>query len=357
MSELALVDQPPRVRGTSRRPLLVPMAARALDGPRGPFGPIELPSLIYALFRGAFTGTLHLRRGRLAARIPFRKGRPCAVDGPDSDVGVRLFVAGRLNDDEYVRVTEIASQARIGQGDAAVRMGRLDHDALRQFLRHDVHVSLLRFAREPGEYGVVFDPQAVEGASVHEVSPFALVFACVSLTSPAALVHHFDAAGNRHLRSIGNARKYASAIDTYPHARAVLDEVRGTRTVGQVLANSPVGLVETLRVLRALEYLDCVALGDVLGDGAPLDDDAALPRRLGAASAAPAKVSKPPTDAPQAPSRRRRTSGPLPKINEVDIADLVRRTHHRLGKMSFYELLDVDPQALEDESSWPIAPG
>ena len=345
-SELALVDMTPQVRGARRRPQLRPMSAPSIDAPRGPYGEIELPGLLYSLFRDGFSGRLHLRRGRVAAVIPFSKGRPCSVDGPDSDVGLRLFDSGRVTDEEYAEALEIAAEAKIGQGDAAVRMGRLTHEALRRFLRRDVQISLLQFARLPGEYGVVFDPEAASGGSVLEVSPFALVFACVSLTSPAALVHHFDEAGSRHVRRTENARKYQSAIDGYPTAGPVLEQVKDARTVGRILAHSPVGLVETLRVLRALEYLDCVSLGDVLEESEPLADDENIARRL-VQTSRPPSGSRPPSTAPR--PRRRRTSAPLPKVDQIDVADLVRRTHHRLSKLNYYELLEIDPQALGED--------
>ncbi len=349
VSQLSIVEGAPRSRSRDRRSLLRPLPVQE-GGSKPSYGSLELPELIHRCFADRFTGTLQLHRGRLRGAVSWLDGRPCLLDGPVSEVGLLLFAAGVLDEIQYARALEIAVEARIVQGEAAVRLGCLSHDALRRLCRRQVQTSVLQFAGRAGQYRLVPTREQATWTTRHEVGPISLVFASLVVVSTAQLAYHYDRGAGRHVARGPNSDRYRRVIEAHPLGKVLASLAGRAQTLGQVVAESPAGLAETLRVLRALEILGCVSLGEMLAAGQPAESLEVHPRGLASSPPTPAPTPAPAAkESPRVARLRRLSTGPLPLLSGPRLAERIRSQHGRLARASHYELLDVHPEATAAE--------
>ena len=247
---------------------LRPMTAESPLDPRGIYGPVTMPELIYNCFRDLFSGWLLLRRDAVTKTVLMRGGRPVFAQSniKAETLGTMLVSTGRLSPEDSERSLRYADALGIRQGEAIVRLGMLSEDALRDGLRDQLMNRLVScFSWGQAEYGLTYDPDASEGVEAADVNPLVVIFEGVKTRYPLApLLAHYDLLVRQAPRTTSRLADYATMLRAYEDELAIAEACDGSRSLGEVLAVSPLGLIGTLRVMRALESMNCLTYGSVI---------------------------------------------------------------------------------------------
>ena len=247
------------------RHALKPMQPTRPTDPHGIYGDITLGELLYNCFRDIFTGRLVLRRGPVRKQVYLLNGRPVSADSNvrSENLGYQLLLEGIISEAHLRRSVELAHERGIRQGEALIEMGVFGPAELDDHLRRQVRERLLNcFGWTGAEYGLVYDPTVGERADRFEVSPLVLIFDGIRTSFPVGpLVEHFDAFAGRAAATTEKLGDYATMLREFADELRVATLCDGRATVGEVLSRSPYGLIDTLRVLRALEITNCVRFG------------------------------------------------------------------------------------------------
>lgn len=250
-----------------------PMTAESPLDPRGIYGPVTMPELLYNCFRDLFSGWLMLRRGAVTKTVLLRGGRPVFAHSnvKAETLGTMLVSAGRLSPEDSERSLRYADALGIRQGEAIVRLGMLSESELRDGLRDQLTARLVNcFSWSSAEYGLTYDPEASEGTEASEVNPLVVIFEGVKTRYPLApLMAHYDQLIRQAPRSTPRLADYATMLRAYREELVLVESCDGTRSLGEVLAISPLGLIGTLRVMRALESMNCLTYGSVSKSAGP----------------------------------------------------------------------------------------
>ncbi len=270
------------------RYILSPMVPRSPTDPQGVYGEVTLPQLLYNVFRDIFTGRLRLQRGRVTKEVFLLNGYPIFAESNvrSENLSYQLLLAGVLDEETHRRSIELVNAEGIRQGEALLRMGVLDREQLESFLRRQVRERLLNcFGWTGASYGLTYDLGVAALQQRFEVNPLVLIFEGIKSAFPIApLVTHFDAYPRRVPRVTPKFHDYGTLLKEFTDDLRVARLCDGRATVGEVIAQSPFGLIDTLRILRALEVTQCVEFG------------AAEAARTPAPTARPSTPTTPPRD-------------------------------------------------------------
>lgn len=257
-----------------QRYALEPMVPEGPTDPRGIYGAVTLPQLLYRCFSDLFTGRLLIRRGAVRKEILLANGRPIGADSNirSESLGYLLLRDGVIDQAQLRQSVRLARQAGIKQGEALVSIGAITMEALPGHLRAQVRGRILScFAWSGAEYGLVYEPDVRSRGGVLELNPLVLIFDGIKTSFPVApLVHHFDAHNRSPVRATERLRDYATMLRDFADELQLAMLCDGQRTLGEVLAGSRYGLIDTLRILRALEITGCLVLGEARAPDASL---------------------------------------------------------------------------------------
>ena len=286
---------------------LRPMTAESPLDPRGIYGRVTMSELLYFCFRDLFSGWLLLRRGAVTKTVLLRSGRPVFAQSniKAETLGTMLVSAGSLTPEDSERSLRYADALGIRQGEAVVRLGMLSEEGLRNGLRAQLTARLTScFSWREADYGLTYDPDAKEGADAAEVNPLVIIFEGVRTRYPLApLMAHYDQLIRQAPRTTSRLADYATMLRQFREELVVAESCDGTRSLGEVLAISPVGLISTLRVLRALESMNCLTYGSLAArpstnaPSRPITRTSGESRLIHASTAEPARGSLRPDEA------------------------------------------------------------
>ncbi|MCB9548173.1 MAG: hypothetical protein H6706_20340 [Myxococcales bacterium] len=286
---------------------LTPMVPDSPHAPRGIYGPITVAELIYNCFRDLHSGLVVIQRGEAIKTLRVMNGRPVQAESNvrSETLGTMLQQAGRITEDQRRRSVAMAKRGRLRQGEALVRLGAIQPEDLRDALREQVRARILgAFAWTNAAYGLSYDPEVAVGIEPVEINPLMLIFEGVRSTFPLGpLLKRYDDCARRFVQATPRLSDYTGMLREYRQGLEIAHLCDGNRVLTDVLRDSPVGLVDTLRLLRALELMACIQL---------TEERASAPQRIGRASTPPRRVTGWTTDgfSPEPPPR---TTGPLPQ--------------------------------------------
>lgn len=314
------------VADDERRYALEPIVPQSPSDPRGIYGAVTVPNLLYRCFRDLFTGRVLIRRGPVRKVIVLANGRPIGAESNirSESLGYLLLQEGLIDQRQLEHSGRMARQMDVRQGEALVRMGAIDAEGLAEGLRRQMRQRILScFAWSGAEYGLTYEPDIRARLDPIELNPLVLIFDGIKTSFPIApLVAHFDDCNRSPVSSTPRLRDYATMLRDFADELRVAALCDGQRTLGEVLAHSPYGLVDSLRILRALEITGCLAFAD---QQPPMVERAPTPRAAvggsldGSVSLTGGSVSL--NGGRSAVSRRRRTSdGGVPRRTTVDVS-------------------------------------
>ncbi len=244
---------------------LKPMVPESPNDPCGIYGEVTLAELLYNCFRDIFSGRLLLRRGPVRKQVYLVNGHPVNAESNirSENLGYQLLLEGIITERQLRESVERAHTEGIRQGQAFIDMGVFDQAGLDEHLSRQVRERLLNcFGWTGAEYGLTYDPAVSQRVDAFEVSPLVIIFEGIKTSFPVApLVTHFDDYSRRPVDTTPKLHDYATMLKAFADELRVASLCDGQRTVGEVLAESPYGLVDTLRILRAMEITSCVSFG------------------------------------------------------------------------------------------------
>lgn len=321
------------------RSILKPMVPADPHDPRGIYGAITMAELFYNCFRDLYSGRLLLKRGDVWKSVRLLSGRPvrAASNVQSENLGALLVAAGRITPEQSERSIALAREGAGRQGEILVRMGLLTREALRAALRDQVRTRIVAcFQWTDAEYGLGYEPGGAE-VEDSEVNPLALIFEGVHTGAPIEpLVRHYDGALRRFVVTTPKFGDYQALLRDRPQAAEIAALCDGNRVLAEVLGESSLTFIDTLRVVRALEVMQCIALGErrplasstaprrVRPVGSPSGDLArpAWPPSTGSVDTMPRRFTSLPIEVrPPPPS-----SPPLPRRDTVSVAPPARPT-------------------------------
>jgi len=245
--------------------LLLPMKPQSPNDPSGIYGEKELSELLFLCFRDLFTGRLLLQQGKLEKEIFIVQGRPVgAMSNQQSEsLGHLLFRKGILDENLHRESVEWMQREGIRQGEAVIKMGLISEDDLELYLEMQSKQRIMScFELRGAEYGLSYDPELEERKGNSALNPLVLVFDGIKeKLPPGMLIRHFDTYNRRICRLTERLKDYATLLKDYAYELRLTELCDGKQTLGEILSKSGYGLLDTLRVLRALEVLQCVQFG------------------------------------------------------------------------------------------------
>jgi len=243
---------------------LAPMRSNDPAAPQGIYGEQPFGSLLFSVYRDLFTGRLHLEHGGVAKTIFVRHGHPFRVTSSvRSEQPIwRLVLDERV--DEYALSAYRAAVGRgVSERDAVLALGVVDASTLVALENSLAREAILQcFNWDAGRYGLAYD-STCSASGEPEINPVALVFEGTQRSYPVGpLMAHFDDRAKRLPRTNERLRDYRRLLRSFADTLSVAELCDGERALGEVLALSPVGMTDTLRVLLALETLQCMVYGE-----------------------------------------------------------------------------------------------
>ena len=296
---------------------LRPMAPGGPTEPQGIYGPLLLGDLLYNTFRDIFTGNLILKRGSVTKTITLRNGFPIAAESNvrSEELGWRLRLDGVLTESAHRQYRVMVEEQGLSPQQALAELGAIGPAELFELERKLVRERILGcFDWTDARYGLTYDPAVANRVTAFEVNPLVVIFEGIKRSFPIApMVTHFDSHGARPVRRTEKLRDYARLLRDFADELRLAESCDGNLTVGQLISQSPFGLIDTLRILRALEIMQCVVFerGEAAPMGrpsvgmAPIRDRSTLPGQPATPSAGttsagprPTRPSLPPRPAP-----------------------------------------------------------
>ncbi len=309
-----------------------------VGGPHAVYGELGWGELVHRLYKDLFTGLLSITKGEEHKRIYYVNGFPVNVaSNVRSEVlGYWLLSEGFINGQQHKQSIELMLSEGIHHGEAMVRLGILDHTTLFKLLRRQIYEKLLAVFRwESGEYELSLDADVARKVAVFENNPPVLILEGYKEAYPASLLlQEYDDRADSKLRATRAFDDYALLIHQYKDDLAVADLCDGVRRLSDVLAESPFGISATLRILKALEVMGCVA---------PVEARKRQRRK-------PARTVV----------RRHRQSSKPPEVRREDKqAAKVLQAYLQKADADFYGRLGLDQEASTDEviAAWEVASG
>ena len=246
--------------------VLVPMTPTSAMDPRGIYGPATLAEILVQCLRDLHSGVLVLQRGPVLKTIYLMSGRPVAAESnvQAETLGARLSALGVVGPESLRKGLALAAWHKTRLGDGLVRLGALSTDSLRFALRDQLQARITAcFGWDQGSYGLA---SGSLGAQVdpQEINPRLLVIDGIRLAPPTmALLTRLDGAMRRTVHPTTQMAECLAQLRDRPEIIEIAGLCDGTRVLAEVLADSPLAMLESMRVIRGLELLHCIALGEL----------------------------------------------------------------------------------------------
>ncbi len=246
---------------------LHPMTPHSPSDPRGIYGSLNFPQLLYRCFRDLFTGRLLIRRKSALREFVIANGQLISGNSNiHSDFLSQLLIEdGIITEEQHELSLKQSRQEKLVQGEVLVQMEVISPGTLKKYLRKQFRRRLLNtFPWRSAEYGLSYDPSAQGLDESIRLNPLVIIFEGIKSFFPIApLVDHFDDFNLRKLKITPLLGDYTIMLKDFKEELRVAKLCDGERNLGEILGISPYGLVSTLRILRALEIMSCVLFGEV----------------------------------------------------------------------------------------------
>ena len=246
---------------------LQPMVGEEGHDPRGIYGEVRLAEVLVRCHRDRFTGRLVLLRGPVRKVVSLVDGRPVGGTSNLRGESLRAVIAERgLVDMNFLAAQAVPDQAL---PDALVAAGVLSPTQANGLRQARIIGALLEaFGWTGGQYGLVYDPAEVDRASGPPVEVAPLVLRGLTEITPfAPIAQFFDGRARESVRTTLRFADEQASLALPGDQALFVQTFDGRRTVSELLALSPTGIVGTLRLLRALAELDCVVFGPAGASG------------------------------------------------------------------------------------------
>lgn len=327
----------------------------------------EPATLLRRLQRERFTGWLRLAGADGAFEGPMHAGRPMATAGAPGSltVLVRLFGEGLIDTAVFDAAARLVEEDGLAADVALIWLDALDGPTLDRRLRAWVEARLAACCAWPASpYALRPEPGLPPPAEGRRVAPERVLLRGATDALPTAeVVARFDGRLRARPRCTRRLLEIGDGVATVEALRAVGALCDGDRSLGALLAASPLPLLRTLRVVLGLEWIGAIEWAAARREaraGAEGRTTAPMhaPAARGAASRPPAPPADPPrpggvtgrAPAPAAAPERRRSTGSLiaPPGAEVALAADVLRRATDGATMDAYQQLEVPPSASAD---------
>lgn len=288
----------------------------------GEFTPKTLGRILATLGRDQVDGMLELKGEGQVKHVYLVQGKPVFVKStiPEESLG-RMLLADKVISHEHYQAAAV-EMAETGKrfGTVVAAMGLVSAEDLYYHLVKQTRLKIARcFAWPRGTFRVARENRYPADATTFESDAFAVVL--------DGYRHHIDAGPleeayeqhREHYLFLGEQPEVAAAREyLLPGERDLLKHADGKRRLGDVVADSELGLLAALRVTNGLISLGAVRLAQV----------ESRPDLEGYVSEPPPAVEPPETD-PRDQDRARRLKALFVGMEDID----------------YYELLGVERQA------------
>ncbi|MCA9710740.1 MAG: DUF4388 domain-containing protein, partial [Myxococcales bacterium] len=238
---------------------------------QGTLDRVEVPRLLWALHKAAYTGVLTLEHGRVSKRLWWREGDIVSVDstvGHDRLVD-GLLRRGLLTRDQYDTARSLAAKEPGREGPLLVEAGFLKAAELPRVLRnHLTRIIDSTFPWSDGRWGL--EPDQTGDDSTRVDTPVPLLIAegvrhRMESSQLEALLGGLDQYPRfRAEAAVGGARALAEPLLLSPSEEAWLPRLDGTQPLRQLVALPEADELELLGlvyVLHVLEHLELFSEG------------------------------------------------------------------------------------------------
>ncbi len=282
----------------------------------GEFDPEKLGLLLANLAREKVDGLLALTTGEEAKQIYFRQGRPVFAQSTNNEetLGRMLLADGILTDEQYreamVRVGETGKKL----GTVLTTLGYLTSEDLYFHLSGQTMRKVARcFSWPRGMYKLLRDKLYPENAPTFEADPAAILLEGFRRYMESGVIEAaYERNKTMYVFPGGAAETAAMRAQLDSKMGQLLTAADGTRTLCDMVAESPLGLTETLRVLAALTAFGAVRLAVV--ERQP---------ELSAYEATPPPLAEPPEPTPQEQTLMREIREFAVRLEELDLFEVL----------------------------------
>ncbi|MHA1568791.1 MAG: DUF4388 domain-containing protein [Alphaproteobacteria bacterium] len=233
----------------------------------GEFTPEQLGLLLVRLARDKADGVLLVKRDKDTKHIYFIEGRPVFVQSTNREesLGRMLLEDGVLNDEQYREAMVQMGESGKKLGTVLTRLGYLTNEELFYQLTRQTRRKVARcFAWPNGEFKISREARYPENAPTFETNYTAIVLdGYREYIDPARLEDVYNEEKGKYLFR-GDAEVIAAMRVFLSDAEAkIMDTVDGSHTLSEVVGESELGLVDTLRVVLAMVNTGAVRLASI----------------------------------------------------------------------------------------------
>ncbi|MBU0553741.1 hypothetical protein KJ940_19875, partial [Myxococcota bacterium] len=238
--------------------------------PQGYYGNLSFPEILYQCFSGHFTGRLLLKRNAIIREIYFSHGSPLDAETNLLKDSIAYILLQDKKIDEYT-YQKIVAERRLDPNsrflDLIKKEGILSDLELDEAKKQQTKNILLScFSWSNASYGMNYDPEIQKRAqSAQPLNLLPIIFEGIKTAQPVELLaRHFDNYMRCPVEPSPRLNDYAMMLRAFSDDLKLASLFDGTRPLGEILARAPLGLIDALRIIRALEITSCITFGEAL---------------------------------------------------------------------------------------------
>jgi serine/threonine protein kinase/Flp pilus assembly protein TadD len=308
---------------------------------RGSLEDKPLCNIIRDIYTTRKTGILHVKTDTVSRRLYFRKGSIVFANSDREEDRLGEFLIGRGEIDRAL--FELASKLMMERGQrfgrTLVELGVMTEERMEAAVLDQID-SIIRamFSLRSGKFGFEKMDQPVEQDIVLEISTGDTIVRSIRDTVSFDIVSMELGDLSGVLRLSENPLLRYQAISLDPSEGFVLSRVDGASTIGELVSLSPLGEEETLKCVYGL-----ISAG-------VLDVEEAATHRQSKRTSRKKRAREARVDARQSAKNIERledAEAPITdsEVEEIATLDDIAAKHAKLASASYYELLEVDPEA------------
>jgi tetratricopeptide (TPR) repeat protein len=257
---------PPRPPAPPREPTI-----RFMDWPtppdEGEFTPDVLGQLLVRLQREKFTGLVEVAHEAERKNVYWTDGKPVFVQStiPEESLGRMLLTDGVITEEQYKEAMVEMAETNKKFGTILANRGIVSSEDLYYHLVSQTRLKIARcFTWPSGQFRLNRQTKYPAEATMFESDPLAIVIEGYRRHAPAGPLEQVYESHKGYYLFLGEPNLVAAArLHLSPHERELLNVANGTRTLGEVVGDSPLGLLPALRVVHALVVAGAIRLGQV----------------------------------------------------------------------------------------------
>jgi curved DNA-binding protein CbpA len=303
---------------------------------------ISLPRLLIDLYQAQFGGRLELRRQRVEKAFLFDAGVAISSDSnvPSDSLGMQLMDAGTISRKDYARVTALIQSDQCKEGTALLKLGLIEPRELFLALKEQVRIRIIDcIGWSNGEFSIDPSVRPPDGTQPFRADAYSLVQAGIETHWRAdRILQDLEASISRFPKRNVRFKKIHERLETDDAVAALAEVFTGQQTLWDVFA-----VASTPRAMAAAWVLDAAGGLDYRDDRGGVDADRTVEVEMVFGDSA--------DDGREQDSRTPKPSTAGSGRDKMDadeaaaLRDDVTARHEQLGKLNYYELLGVEPDA------------